>query len=262
MNNFLYTFPYFTVPFFSLLGLTLGSFLNSLIWRNNQEQKINSKRSICIHCRRQLLWHENIPLISFIFLKGICRTCQQPIPWHYPLVEAFTMIAFTLISWNALHENFTLPHLLRDLIFTSILIAIFVSDALYRLIPSSLLIAGIVVGFIGNYFFLHHSPYSLLLAADIAGGFFLLQHLISQGKWIGSGDVIMGFMMGIWLGWPNILPALLISYVTGALIGIILLLTKQKKSNAQIAFGTFLAIGTVVSLYWGEKILQWYLQLL
>ena len=262
MNELLYNFSYFWIIFFGLLGLALGSFLNSFIWRNQQEEHITSKRSICIHCQRQLSWYENIPLFSFIFLQGKCRTCKKSIPWHYPLVEAVTTLSFLTISWYGISHQFSTIHLIRDLVFISILIAIFVSDALYRLIPTLLLIIGSIAGFIINYFFLSYSLHSLLLAASIAGGFFLLQYLLSKGKWIGSGDIIMGIMIGLWLGWPNILIALFIAYITGAIGGIILLLTKQKKSDAQIAFGTFLAAGTTISLYAGTAIISWYLHFL
>lgn len=256
MNELYYNLSYAWVAISGLLGLALGSFINSFVWRGAQSQPISSKRSVCIHCRRTLAWHENIPLLSFTFLKGKCRTCQKPIPRHYPLVEALTMLSFVAASWFSFHQHFSPIHLLRDLIFIFILITIFVSDGLYQHIPSSILTIGIISGFILNYFFLSYSLTPLLTASGVAGGFFLLQFVTSRGKWIGSGDIFMGIMMGIWLGWPNILVALLISYIVGALIGIFLLLTKQKKADAQIAFGTFLAIGTMVSLYWGNTIIK------
>lgn len=256
MNELFYNLPYVWITISGLLGLALGSFINSFVWRGAQSQLIPSKRSVCIHCRRTLAWHENIPLLSFIFLQGKCRTCQKPIPWHYPLVEALTMLSFVAASWFSFHQHFSPIHLLRDLIFIFILITIFVSDGLYQHIPSSILTIGIISGFILNYFFLSYPLASLLIAAGVAGGFFLLQFFVSRGKWIGSGDIFMGIMMGIWLSWPNILVALLISYTVGALIGIFLLFTKQKKADAQIAFGTFLAIGTMVSLYWGNTIIK------
>jgi prepilin signal peptidase PulO-like enzyme (type II secretory pathway) len=262
MNELLYSFSYLWIIFFGLFGLVLGSFLNSWIWRSQHENSINSQRSICIHCQRQLTWYENIPLFSFIFLQGKCRTCKKPIPWHYPLVEGIMMLSFLILSWYGISHHFSIIHLLRDLIFIYILIAIFVSDGLYRLIPTSLLIMGSITGFIINYFFLSYSLPSLLLAAGIAGGFFLIQYLLSKGTWIGSGDIIMGVMMGLWLGWPNILIALFIAYITGASIGIIILLSKQKKTDTQIAFGTFLAFGTVISLYAGTFIISWYLHFL
>jgi prepilin signal peptidase PulO-like enzyme (type II secretory pathway) len=113
-----------------------------------------------------------------------------------------------------------------------------------------------------NIFFLNFSISSLLLAAAIGGGFFLLQFLISNGRWIGGGDVRMGVMMGAWLGYPNIFVALFVAYILGALVGIILLLFKKASIKTEIPFGTFLALGTFFTIYYGDNLLNWYLTLL
>lgn len=223
---------------------------------------INSGRSICIHCQRILEWYENIPLLSFIILQGKCRICRKFIPWHYPCVEAVTMISFIMASWYTFQNHFSPLHLLRDLIFIFILISIFVTDGLYSSIPIPVVLVGILIGFIINHFFLSYSLGSLLLAAGVAGGFFLLQFSISRGRWIGSGDVWIGFMIGVWLGWPIVLIALFLSYVVGAAIGIALLVGKRKKINDSIPFGTFLALGTGASLYIGRALVDWYMSFL
>ena len=104
--------------------------------------------------------------------------------------------------------------------------------------------------------------WKLFLAAIIAGGFFLLQYLISKGKWIGDGDIMLGLFMGFALGWPNILLGLLLSYLVGAACGIILVIKDRKNLKQQIPFGPFLVIGTLVTLFFGDKIVSWYLSLL
>jgi len=153
-------------------------------------------------------------------------------------------------------------YLVRDFLFIIILIIIFVYDALYKIILSGIIWFGAIIGFIINYFFFHYSLSSLLWGVLIGGGFFLLQFLVSKGKWIGGGDVRMGVMMGIWLGFPNILAALFLAYILGALVAVILLLSKKKEMNSEIPFGTFLSLGTFISLFYGGIIIRWYVGML
>jgi prepilin signal peptidase PulO-like enzyme (type II secretory pathway) len=250
--------------FVFLLGLSLGSFLNSWMWRARENIRIISNtRSMCVSCRRQLLWYENIPVVSWIFLNGKCRTCKKKISAIYPLVEIVS--AFLLLF--VFHQHLKLVHfsewaLLRDTFFLTLLVVIFVYDWRYQIIFPSIIWAGTIIGFLINIFFLNFSISSLLLAAAIGGGFFLLQFLISNGRWIGGGDVRMGVMMGAWLGYPNIFVALFVAYILGALVGIILLLFKKASIKTEIPFGTFLALGTFFTIYYGDNLLNWYLTLL
>jgi len=258
-------FGWFSYALIFILGLILGSFLNSWMWRMRENIRtfLTHSRSMCVHCHRQLLWIENVPLFSYIFLKGKCRTCHKKIPVHYFLVELFTAIVLTFIAWY--HVNylsaFNLSAWLRDVFFITILIVVFAYDAMYQEINTGLVWVGAVVGFFINWFYLGYSAQSLLLGALIAGGFFALQYIISKGKWIGGGDVRLGVMMGVWLGWPNVLVALFFAYLIGAVIGVVLLLTKKVQKGAAIPFGTFLAVGTFFAIYHGNEIIQWYLSL-
>lgn len=256
-------FSYFLYFFVFLLGLSLGSFFNSWIWRHFENIRVVNGRSICIHCRRQLKWWENIPLFSFVFLRGRCYTCKKPISWRYPLLEISAALVLVFIYYY--HTNylgFNPVLFFRDVIFIGLLLVIFTYDSAYKIIPSELVWAGIVLGGIINLFFLKYSFVNLALGALVAGGFFLVQYLISGGRWIGGGDVRMGFMMGIWLGWKQVLVALLIAYVVGAAVALILIILKKKSWAQEIPFGTFLSFGTFVSLYFGQNILDWYLGLI
>ncbi len=242
-------------------GLALGSFLNSFLWRMQKNFSVSSWRSVCIHCRRRLTWWENIPVVSFVWLSGKCRTCSQPIPWHYPVVEIAGAVSFLLVLITHAYNHSLDFRFILDLFFTFILLGIFVYDGLYKFIPMGLVWLGSVVGLVANIFLIHHSWSSLLFASLIGGGFFGLQFLVSRGKWIGEGDIYLGVMMGVWLGFPKILCALLIAYVIGTMAGVTLLLSKRKKFKSQISLGNFLAVGIFVSLLWGERVIRWYLSL-
>ncbi len=220
-------------------------------------------RSMCVHCRRTLAWYENVPIVSFLALGGKCRTCLHPIPKHYPLVEIAMGVLLTLVfAYHVSLPVFKVGLFWRDIFFTTLLVVIFVYDALYMIILPRVVWLGAVVGFVFNYFVLGIPLRSLIIGALIGGGIFLIQFIISRGRWIGGGDVRLGFMMGVWLGYPSIVVALFIAYVVGAICGVLLLAFKKKTWQAQIPFGTFLAIGTLASLYGGTHIIQWYVGLI
>lgn len=247
-----------------LLGLILGSFLNSWMWRVRENIRILAKtRSMCVSCRRQLKWYENIPLFSWLVLCGKCRTCKKNIPFHYVLVELATAFLMMFVVYQHVKlVHFSEWGLLRDTFFLTLLIIIFVYDWLYRLILSRIIWCGTIIGFAINVLFINYSAVSLLIGIALGGGFFLLQFLISRGKWIGGGDIRMGVMMGVWLGWPNILVALFVAYILGAVVGVFLLLFKKANRNTEIPFGTFLALGTFFSIYYGTPLITWYMSLL
>lgn len=253
-------FIYFLV---FILGLCLGSFINSWVWRTWENCRIISGRSMCVHCHRQLRWFENIPLFSFVGLRGKCLSCKKAIPWHYPAVEFITAALLTLVFWY--HVNylpFVFTHFLRDIFFVSFLIVIFIFDGLYKVILPQVVAAGALVGLAANIFDLHYSPMSMLWGIVFAVGLFGGQFVISKGRWIGGGDIYLGAMMGIWLGWPNIVVAIFLAYILGAIVAIGLIIFKKKSWQTEIPFGTFLAVGTFFALYHGAQVIKWYWGLL
>lgn len=250
--------------FIFVLGLILGSFLNSIIWRLWDNIAIFSRsRSMCIDCRQQLTWKENIPLISWLILKGRCAHCKKEISLVYPLVELGMAITLTLVARHYFPiSNFSEVSLVRDIIFTGFLVVIFVQDLRYQVILSNVVWIGTIFGLVINISFLHYDFNSLALGALIGGGFFLAQYLISKGRWIGGGDVRMGVMMGVWLGWQNTIVAIFLAYIIGAIFAVYLLATKKAKGDTAVPFGTFLAVTTMISLYWGQALIHWYIGLL
>jgi prepilin signal peptidase PulO-like enzyme (type II secretory pathway) len=247
-----------------LFGACIGSFLNVIICRVPERKSIIRNRSHCPQCKEFIKWYDLLPILSFFILRGRCRKCKKKISWQYPLVEFFTAMAFVFIAW---HFDFVLanPFLYRDLIFVATLIIVFVTDWRFYLILDAVIWPMIVFSLIFNIFFFSNSEnilYHVMMfvgAALLAGGFFLLQYLVSRGKWIGFGDIKLGLLMGAMLGWPSVLVALYFAYVLGAIMMLILMVLKKKKRKEQVAFGTFLSVGTVVAIFYGEQIITWYL---
>jgi len=251
--------------FIFLFGLSFGSFLNAWIYRVRENMKICNDRSICPTCHQHLVWYDNIPLVSYLlFLKGKCRKCKTDIHWQYPVVEFAVAVIFVLIAYlHNFHLDFILtPELARDFIVIYLLIFIFIYDLKYQeildrvtLLPALFLfLATGTLGWLGWY--------DMVFGIVIGGGVFLLQYIISQGKWIGGGDIRLGVFMGIILGWQNTIFALFLAYVLGAIVGIYLLVVKKKKAKSEVPFGVFLTVATFVAMFWGMQIVNWYLGLI
>jgi prepilin signal peptidase PulO-like enzyme (type II secretory pathway) len=247
--------------FIFLLGLIIGSFLNVVIIRLREHCSILG-RSFCINCKKFIKWYDNIPVLSFLLLKAKCRFCKTKISWQYPLVEMITGVLFLLVyfKYARFSDYLSLAYLFRDLIFIAVLIVIFVIDFRWYLILDIVTLPAIVFA-LGINLFLGISWLSLLVGGVLGGGFFLAQFLVSGGRWIGGGDIRLGVLMGVMLGWKLILVALFLAYFVGAIVGISLVIFKQKKFSSKIPFGTFLSAAAVVSLLYGEEILQWYLRI-
>ena len=252
----------------AFLGLSFGSFMNCLIWRIHSGLPING-RSMCPKCKKKITWYDNIPVLSYILLKAKCRHCKKSISLQYPIVEFVTAALFFLVF------TMTTQSTPQDLLYTSnfwllvttqlftlcVLVVIFLYDLKWYLILDIVTMPSIVVIFILNLL-TGVSWYAMLISGIIGGSFFLIQFIISKGRWIGGGDIRLGFLMGIILGWPNILVALFIAYILGSIIGVGLIVIKKKKMDSQVPFGVFLTSATLVTMLWGQEILTWYLNFL
>lgn len=226
-----------------------------------------SARSICPNCGKKIVWHDNIPILSFLFLLGKCRNCRGNISWQYPLVEAAMMLVFLLVG--TVHKEFSL-FLVRDLLAAVILFFVFIYDFKHKQIPDFSTIWPAVLFFLinglflpwkfGNDIFSAVANYSLAML--IGGGFFCAQYFISKGKWIGVGDILLGIFLGAALGWPNIALCLFLSYLAGGAFGATLLIFKKKKRTDEIAFGAFLSFFGLVCLLFGPSLLSWYMNFL
>ncbi|MBI2475193.1 prepilin peptidase [Candidatus Uhrbacteria bacterium] len=241
-----------------VVGICVGSFLNVAIFRVNESRSVIKGRSKCRIFEEPISAKDLIPVLSFFILRGKCRKCKNVISWQYPIVEFVTGILFLIFFLKFGQELFTL---IRDWIFISFLIVIFVYDLKYMYILDRFTIPAMIVAIIFNLWLGAIPAESLITGAIVLGGFFYLQFVISNGAWVGGGDVRMGALMGLMLGLNQGLVALFLAYLLGAVIGVILLMMKRVKRKAPIAFGTFMAIGTAVIIFFGDAPLQWYLGL-
>lgn len=220
-------------------------------------------RSHCFFCRHNLSFKDLVPVFSFLWQKGRCRYCFKKISWQYPIVELATAILFMLVIILRTDAGLNLDNwlVLRDWLFISFLIIIFVYDFKHYLILDKVIWPAAVVALVFNLSldFSWMTLLNLALSAVIGGSFFLIQYLISRGRWLGGGDVRLGFLMGLMLGWPGIAIAISLAYFIGSLFSLYLLMTKKKTWQSQLPLGTFLALATVITMFWGEQILDFYL---
>ena len=261
-------FLFYSIVF--ILGLAVGSFLNCVIYRLEKNKSFLKGRSFCPYCKHVLKLQDLIPVFSFLILKGKCRYCRKKISWQYPLVEIATGLLFVFIlnyelgimNYEILDFGFILNFLFLILTF-SFLILIFVYDLKHYIIPDKVVYPAIIISFV--YLIAVYDMRLMMyafLSAVFASGFFLFIVLISQGRWMGLGDVKLAFFMGLFLGFPNILVALFFAFLIGAIIGIGLILKGKKSLKSEVPFGPFLIIGTFIAFFWGEIIINWYFNLI
>lgn len=241
------------------IGLIIGSFLNVVVARTRSQQTWGG-RSHCVHCKALIRWFDNIPLVSFIWLRGACRSCRRPISVQYPLVETATAAVFVTVAAVRLAEG-VFPDvwlvLVRDWFVSAVLIVIFIYDFRWYEIPDRFSVPGIV-GALAVNVALGVSWQSLAVGIAVGAGFFLLQYAISRGRWIGGGDIRLGALMGATLGWPLVAVALFVAYVGGSVIALGMVAVRKKSWQAAVPFGTFLAPAILVALLWGNELLAWY----
>ena len=251
-----------------VLGAVFASFLSMLITR--LEGGLHShfglskvlgfgkySRSFCDSCKNKLRWWDNIPIISFLLLKGKCRDCHSPIPFWYLLIELVTGSAFVLtyFYWQKSYfgtDIISLVSLAIFLLISLLLVFILFFDAKFQIIFDRAVVGLLLLTLIVKLIF----GFSLTDLYSGLGSFLFLffLFLVTKGKGMGFGDVKFAFFMGLFLGWPRALVAFYLAFLTGALVGVIMILGKKAKLKQKIAFGPFLVLGTFVSWWWGEMI--------
>jgi len=252
---------------FFIFGTIVGSFLNVVILRLKKNKSIIKTRSHCPRCRKKLEWHELIPMVSFFIQKGKCRHCRKKISWQYPLVEFFTGLVFLLIAvYFADFSIYGIVNIAYLLIISCFLIIIFVYDFKYCLVSDRIIYPAIAITFFYDiYLSLITNQFSVffysILGAVIMGGFFLFWVLVSRGKWMGIGDIKIGVLLGLIFGIYQLFTALFLTFFMGAIVSLILLIMKKKKLKSQIPLGPFLAAAAFITLFWGNYLLDWYLNI-
>lgn len=244
-----------------VFGAFIGSFLNVCIYRIPRKKSIILPASSCPHCGSSIKPWDNIPILSYIFLRGKCRSCKRSISLRYPIVELLTALLF----WLTLHRFGLTLSTGSYLIFISTLIVIAFIDLEHHIIPNSISLPGIVIGFLLAWLTLPLSALQSLIGILTGGGFIYLVSLASLvilGKeGMGGGDIKLMAMIGAVLGWKNTLLTIFLGSVAGSLIGISLMTLKKKKRDDPIPFGPFLVLGAITSLFLGNQIMEWYFSL-
>jgi leader peptidase (prepilin peptidase)/N-methyltransferase len=247
----------FALTFAALFGAVIGSFLNVCIHRQPRGTSIVWPASACPNCGRALAWFENIPIFSYAFLRGRCRTCRAPISARYPIIEALTAAMFALAWWYYGPG----PLLASRLVFGCALIVLFAIDLEHHLLPNVITVPGIVIGFLLSV--INPPGWKSSLIGIVAGGgvLFLIAesyYRLRHEEGLGMGDVKMLAMIGAFLGWPLMLLSLMIASLAGSIVGVALILTGRGTLKYALPFGTFLAIGAAASAAVGQPVLDWY----
>ena len=245
-----------------LVGLALGSFMNVCIYRIPLEKSIIRPSSSCPNCGKKIRFYDNIPLISYLLLLGRCRHCHHPISWRYPAVEALTgLLSLALFIRYGLSFQYLL-----FLLFAATLVTISFIDLDHQIIPDVMSIPGIVAGLAAAFIPGNVSWFDSIIGIIGGGGTLFLVGLIYEkltGKQgMGGGDVKLLAMIGAWMGWRSLPFVLLVSSLTGAIIGSIFLLMAGKGYRVRIPFGPFLSLGALSYIFFGPQLTNWYIGLL
>uniref|UniRef100_A0A7C4R535 Prepilin peptidase n=1 Tax=candidate division CPR3 bacterium TaxID=2268181 RepID=A0A7C4R535_UNCC3 len=266
---------YYSILIF-IFGIIIGSFLSVVIGRLETGEPITFGRSQCPKCKKNIKYYDLVPLLSFVFLKGRCRDCQKKISLFYPFIELVTGILFVALFWRFWSGYFDSDFVLFFIIHLFILsswVVVFFYDWFYTIIPDKVVLPAILITFIIGvlnlilkpingidiFIYNNNSIVPFILGIVIGGGFFLSLVLISREKWMGWGDVKLGLLLGLVLGFPNILMALFFAFIIGSIYSLFMIGAKKKKIKDIIPFGPFMVMGGIITLFLGKWIWLWYL---
>ena len=241
-----------------ILGLIVGSFCNVCIYRIPKNESIIYPASHCSKCRSKIKPVDNIPLLSFILLKGRCRNCKSKISIQYPMVEFLSGLIYLIIY---LIYGLSVQTLIYIILSSALIIIAFI-DLNEQIVPDVISLPGIVTGFIISFFVPYISFINSALGVVVGGGIILIIALVGsmifKKEAMGGGDVKLAAMIGAFLGWRYTIISLFLGFFLGALVGIFLVLSKIKSKEDMVPFGPFIALGSLITLLWGEKIIAWY----
>jgi leader peptidase (prepilin peptidase)/N-methyltransferase len=242
-----------------VFGAIVGSFLNVCIYRLPRNTSIVWPGSRCTKCDRYLAWFENIPILSYVALRGRCRSCGTPISIRYPIVEALTAIMFAAAWW------YFGPGLLlvSRLLFGCMLIVLFSIDLEHHLLPNVITLPGIVVGMALSWF-TEPGWWAALIGILVGGGALYaiaeLYYRLRHEEGLGMGDVKMLAMIGAFVGWKLTLVTLALASIAGSILGLWMIATSRGGMKYALPFGTFLAVGAAAAVVVGMPLLDWYVQ--
>ena len=234
-----------------IYGLIIGSFLNVLILRIPEKEDFVVERSHCMNCGYQLAWYDMIPVFSYLFLKGKCRKCGQPISKQYPIIEALNAVLYFVVFYV---NGITFQSSIYCFV-TSALLVISVIDFRTFEIPLGLTIFIGVMGIVCAA--MDYKHISLYIIGMCSVGLFLeILFILSNGNWIGGGDATLMMAAGLVVGWEKIIVAFFLACILGAVIHSIRM--KVSDEDHVLALGPYLAMGIYIVMIWGDKLINWY----
>jgi leader peptidase (prepilin peptidase)/N-methyltransferase len=252
-----------------VFGAVVGSFLNVCVHRMPRDQSLATPRSHCPHCKAPIRWRDNIPLLSFILLRGRCRHCQAPISPRYFIVELLTATLFLLV-WLKV-DGWTGP--IYWLLIAGLIVATFI-DFEHYIIPNEITYGGIVAGLLLSALYpplmeaenfrqsLARSALGVLVGGTALLAVAIVGEKIFKKEAMGMGDVKFLAAIGAFLGWEATLFTLFVSSLLGGTIGLLLVLLGKRAWQSRIPYGPYIALGAVVWIFGGREILDWYIQFL
>lgn len=248
-----------TLIFVLFLGLAVGSFLNVCIFRIPESLSIVSPPSRCPKCLKEIRFYDNIPVFSYLILRGKCRFCNEPISFRYPMIEIMTaMFAVCVV----LKYGVSIQALVYFLFIATLIVITFI-DMDHQIIPDVLSIPGIFIFFAAAVLIDKNVFVDSLIGILSGGGILLiiawLYKAVAKREGMGGGDIKLISMIGALLGWKGVLVTVFISSVVGTLTGLVVMLYTRADMKLAIPFGPFLAIGAICFLFFGDTILAWYL---
>jgi leader peptidase (prepilin peptidase) / N-methyltransferase len=235
----------------------VGSFLNVCIYRLPRRESLTYPPSRCTSCGRRLSWFDNVPVVSWMVMRGRCRTCGAAVSAMYPIVEIVTAAVF--VSAYLLYGVSALGAV--RVAFACALIVLFVIDLQHRILPNVITLPGIVLGFVCSLFLPPGWRDSLIGIAVGGGTLFLIAeayYRVRQVEGLGMGDVKLLGMIGAFLGWKLVLLTLIVASFAGSAVGVFLIVSGRGNMKLALPFGTFLAVGAVFAATWGDPIVEWY----
>lgn len=239
-----------------LFGSVIGSFLNVCICRIPKKESIVFPPSHCPACNKKIKPYDNIPIISYILLKGRCRECRGKIAFQYPLVEFLNAAGYVVMIWEF---GVGINAVIYALLFSALIVVTFI-DLEHQIIPDRITLPGILIGFILGAAVLPVGWLNSLIGLFLGGGLFYLVAVASRGG-MGGGDIKLIAMIGAFLGWKHTLLTIFLGALAGSIVGLSLMIFKGKGRKHPVPFGPFLALGAVASLLWGSDIINWYINL-
>lgn len=242
-----------------IFGSCIGSFLNVCIYRLPISRSIVSPPSSCPGCDTPIRAIDNIPILSFLFLRGKCRRCHTPIPFRYPLVELLGGLFAVCVY---LKFGLTLEALVYYIFIAALMVITFI-DLDHKIIPDVISLPGIPLGFVGSFFIPSLTYKSSLLGILLGGGSLLavavIYNLLTKKEGMGGGDIKLLAMIGAFVGWKGVLLTIFMSSAIGTLCGLLVMVQSGKNMKLAIPFGPFLAIGSLIYVFFGEELIYWYL---